>query len=206
LKRARENIRSPWFIKGIWDSVYAILNEPRIRANPRFRLFVVSYSGLFNHDDPACDNWSFGIWGGKQPKLSTKLRRDINMVIDTGRSMYEWLINHIMFNPKVLYIDVNDAFGGHRFCEPTTEGTIQAQNANSWLWDLELPGCLPLSSEEGGKYENSTTLWPFCRKCGDIGSTGEFQRPFHPKRAGHEAIKNYLKSALKEEFAALNKV
>jgi hypothetical protein len=126
------------------------------------------------------------------------------MVIDTGRSMYEWLINHIMFNPKVLYIDVNAAFSGHRFCEPTEEGTIQAQNVNSWLWDLELPGCLPFSSIEDDGYENSTALWPFCRKCGDIGSTGEFQRPFHPKREGHEAIKNYLKSVLKQEFIRLN--
>jgi hypothetical protein len=204
LKHARELISSTWFSESLWDSVYAVLNEPRIRANPRFRLFIVSYTGLFNHDDPACNDWSFGIWGGKQPKLTTRLRRDINHVIDLGRTTYDELINHIMFNPKVRYIDVNSAFGGHRFCEPTEEGTIQAQNVNSYLWDLTWPGCLPLSSEVDDEHENLTTVWPFCRKCGDMGQTGEFQRPFHPKREGHEAIKNFLKDALEQEFIALN--
>jgi hypothetical protein len=203
LKRSQEIILTPSFARGIWNSIYAILNEPRIRANPQFRLFVVSYTGLFNHDDPACDNWSFGIWGGNQPKLTSRLRREINLVIDIGRAMYDRFINHIMFNPKVRYIDVNSAFGGHRFCEPTAEGTVQAQIANSWLWDLAWPGCLPLSTEMEDENSNSTATWPFCRHCGDLGSTGEFQRPFHPKREGHEAIKNFLKDALREEISAI---
>jgi hypothetical protein len=204
LKRSQQNILTPWFVQGIWSSIYAILNEPRIRANPRFRLFVVSYTGLFNHDDSACDDWSFGIWGGKQPKLTTWLRREINLVIDVGRTMYDRLINHIMFNPKVLYIDANSAFGGHRFCEPTAERTVQAQNANSWLWDLAWPNCLPLSTEREDENVNLTTAtWPFCRYCGDLGSTGEFQRPFHPKREGHEAIKNFLKDVLRDEISSM---
>jgi hypothetical protein len=200
LAHTHEIIRSLWFIKGIWDSIYAILNEPRIRRNRRFKLFIVSYSGLFNHDDETCNDWSFGIWGGKQPKLTTRLRREINLVIDEGQVVYDRLINHIMFNPKVRFIDTNSALGGHRFCEPTSEGTIQAQNANSWLWDLEWPGCWPFESNMEYKRANGNNKWPgFCRNCGGIGELGELQRPFHPKRQGHEAIKNFLKEALRQE-------
>jgi hypothetical protein len=202
LEHARENIRSPWFIGGLWNSIYVVLNEPRIRENRRFRLFIVGYAGLFNHDDPRCNDWSFGIWPGKQPKLSTELRHAINEVVDVGRTVYNHLINHIMFNPKVRYIDINSAFAGHRFCEPTPEGTIGAQNANSWIYNLEWSGCWPLSKTEQGP--NITVAWPqFCRKCGGIGDVGDLQRPCHPKSEGHEAIKNVLKEALKKELLLL---
>ncbi|KAF2436779.1 hypothetical protein EJ08DRAFT_2596 [Tothia fuscella] len=203
LRRARQNIRSPWFINGIWNSVYAILDEPRIRKNRRFRLVVVSYAGLFNHDDKRCDDWSFGIWSGKQPKLTTKLRRDINGVIDDGRSMYDRLINYIMFNPKVRFIDVNSALDGHRFCENTTEGSFESQNANSWLWNLEWPGCLPLVPHSDSRPDKFTVQWGLCRKCGAIGQLGELQRPFHPKAEGFAAIEVLLKKELQEEFAGI---
>jgi len=46
----------PWFIDGLWNQVDAILGKLRVYTNPRLRLFVVSYAGLFNHDNPKCND------------------------------------------------------------------------------------------------------------------------------------------------------
>lgn len=201
LQRARRTVTSWTFVKGIRDSINAVLDEPRIKRDTNFRLYILGYAGLFNHDDRACDDWSFGVWPGKQQKLSTVLRKDINLVIDAGRFLYDKLINRVLRNSKVRYIDTNAAFAKHRFCEPTEEGTLAAQAANSWLWSLEWTGCIPLAQQS---VVQQTPLmsesWPeFCRKCGDLGQLGEVQRPFHPKPEGHKAIKDALTAVLKSE-------
>ncbi|KAJ9639012.1 hypothetical protein H2201_005924 [Coniosporium apollinis] len=201
LQRVRRAVTSWSFLKGIQDSINAILSKPRIERDPNFRLYVLGYAGPFNHDDHACDDWSFGVWPGKQQKLSTVLRKDINLVIDAGRFLYDKLINRVLRNPKVSYVDINAAFANHRFCEPTKEGTQAAQAANSWLRSLEWTGCIPLVQQD---VVQDTPLmaasWPeFCHKCGDIGQLGEVQRPFHPKPEGHEAIKDVLEAVLRSE-------
>lgn len=202
LKEARRTVHSPAFLQDLASSIYQILNEPRIRMNMAFRLFIVSYSGLFNHDDHACDDWTFGIWGGKKPKLTTELRRAINEIIDEGRFLYEVFINHILFDPRVQYLDANHVLQGHRFCEPTPEGTFEAQKENAWLYSLEWPACIPWTTISEDGQENATTTWPsFCRNCGGFGGLGDFQRPFHPKREGHKAIKDFLVEVLKREVS-----
>ncbi|EON69146.1 hypothetical protein W97_08332 [Coniosporium apollinis CBS 100218] len=201
LQRARCAVTSWTFVKGIRNSINAVLDESRIKRDTNFRLYVLGYADLFNHDDRACDDWSFGVWPGKQQKLSTVLRKDINLVIDAGRFLYDKLINRVLHNSKVRYIDINAAFAKHRFCEPTEEGTLAAQAANSWLWSLEWTGCIPLAQQSAVQQTPlMSESWPeFCRKCGDLGQLGEVQRPFHPKPEGHKAIKDALTAVLKSE-------
>lgn len=182
LFRGQASIVSPWFMDGLWKSIYVVLNESRIRQNRRFRHFVPSYARLFNHQDSASNEWTLGIRSGKQPKLPKELRHAINAVVDIERAVYNGIINHIMFSPKIRFIDVNSAFAGHRFCEPTPEGTIDAQNANSWIYNLEWPGCVPLSENSNLTAES----WPqIRRKCGGVDDIGEAQRSSgsHQERA-----------------------
>ena len=200
LQRANHTVHSSGFRDGILRSINAILTEPRVAANSDFKLYVLGYAGLFNHDDPACDNWSFSIWPGKEQKLSTQLRREINGIIDTGRALYDHLINSETKSNRVRYLDINDSFNGHRFCERTDEGTQDAQNRRSWLYGLDWPECVPIATKQRRMSEMEAAFrltWPaFCRKCGDWGQLGEVQRPFHPKAAGHMAIKEMLKGIL----------
>ena len=200
LQRADHTVHSLEFRDGILHSINAVMTEPRIAANPSFKLYVLGYAGLFNHDDPACNDWSFSIWPGKEQKLTTQLRREINGIIDTGRALYNHLINGEMKSNRVRFVDINYSFNDHRFCEPTDEGTLEAQNRKSWLYGLDWPDCVPIAAKQRRVSEikaTSTLTWPaFCRRCGDWGQLGEVQRPFHPKAAGHKAIKEMLKDVL----------
>jgi hypothetical protein len=206
LARAHATLHSPGFAKDLVMSINTILAEPRIFRNPNFRLYVLSYSGLFNHDDESCNDWSFGIWPGKRPRLTTELRQAINKVIDDGRVLYDLVINRLMFNPKVRYIDINDAFHGHRFCEPTAAGTYEAQVENSWLYAFAWPDCIPLEAraqilDDGIQVDR----WPsICRQCGGLGELGEIQRILHPNAAGHTAIKAAVKELFQKEHIAKN--
>jgi hypothetical protein len=182
------------------SSVYAILNEPRMFKKPHFQLFVVSYADLFNHDDSACSNMTFGIWGGKQPKLTRELRIAIDSVIDEGRKLYDRYLNHLIIDPRVKFLNADAALEGHRFCEPTPENTLEAMNAKAWLYNLEWPRCVPyaMGADEDG---NATATVPgFCRNCGGFSGLGDFQRPFHPKFEAHKAYKDFLIEVLKREL------
>jgi hypothetical protein len=199
LGEAQKTVHSLDFITGMLSSVYAILNEPRILRNPSFRLFVVSYSDLFNHDDPACTNMTFGIWSGKQPKLTIELRRAIDSVIDEGRNIYDRYLNQLGIDPRVKFLDANAVLNGHRFCEPTPEGTLEKMNEKAWLYNLEWLSCIPYTQhiEEA----NIKTRVPgFCRNCGGFSGLGDFQRPFHPTFEAHKAYKDFLIEVLSREL------
>ncbi|KAK3076199.1 hypothetical protein LTS18_013644, partial [Coniosporium uncinatum] len=71
LSRARQNIHAPWFRDGLLSSIDAIPNEPCIRLDSHFRLYVVGYASLFNHDDEACDELNFTFSPGKEQRLTT---------------------------------------------------------------------------------------------------------------------------------------
>jgi hypothetical protein len=169
-------------------------------VNPDFRLFVVSYSNLFNHEDKACSNMTFGIWGGKQPKLTTQLRQDIDAVIDEGRKLYDLYLNHLLIDPRIKFLDANALLEGHRFCEPTAEGTFEAMNAKAWLYNLEWLSCIPYVEQIEGNKDVRTQIPGFCRNCGGFAGLGDFQRPFHPKFEAHRAYKNFLIETLKQEL------
>jgi len=67
---------------------------------------------------------------------------------------------------------------------------------------MKWPDCIPLVEEvvEVQDVEVDREIWPtLCRKCGDLGQLGEFQRAFHPKREGHVAIELLLKGLLSTE-------
>lgn len=204
LQRSNKKIRDPWFLDGITDAIHAVLNESRIRNDPDFRLYILGYANLFNDQDKACDNQTFGIWSGKTEYLTRALRKEINRITGAGRNLYDRYINHQLRDPRVKFLDIDPAFKGHRFCEPTKEGTQAAQIEKSWLWSLLWPSCIPLAFTDSemeaphqlldvSQDDVHAEAWPsFCRKCGGWVDLGELQRPFHPKWEGHNAIKELL--------------
>ena len=204
LALAHETVKSRRYYNEFSNSIRTILREPRTEQNPNFRLYVLSYSALFNDKDHACDNFTFGVWPGKKPLLTTELRREVNAVLDDAREVYDRLINRVLRDPRVVYINTDEILAGHRFCEPTEGGTFQSQNDNSWLYPPSYPSCIPLLDHEmEGPNDNflddDKTNWPrFCRSCHGPSGIGELRRPFHPRPAGHEAMKNFLKQYWKD--------
>jgi len=75
-----------------WSDIFHRCNSERAahEAGFAFQLYVMGYASLFNHDDEACDEWSFTFWSGKGQKLTTQLRHDINAVVDEGKELYEY--------------------------------------------------------------------------------------------------------------------
>lgn len=213
VQKAKETVASQWFLEGILRSIALILTEPRIRLNPNFKLYVLSYAELFNADDDACDEQSFGVWSGKKPKLTKALRKEMNGIINHGRQLYDLILNSPLFGDTVTYVDINHLFEAHRFCEKTANGTLEQQNEKSWLYNLEWPKCIPITDEEeqdrmkseaaaNGTSEHDEA-WPnFCRKCGAMVDYGEFARPFHPKPIAHEAISHFLINRLSQTLGS----
>lgn len=107
LVRSRGTILSEGFRMSLLEAVDAVMRMEGVWENMGFRLYVLSYAGLFNHDDGACDECSFGVWPRHTPRLTQELRKAVNEVIDEGRRAYEHIINHVLFNPKVRYLDIN---------------------------------------------------------------------------------------------------
>ena len=180
LQEAQRKVHSLDFMTQLLSATYSILNEPRIVRKPHFKLYVVSYSNLFNHEDRACDEITFGLWGGKQPKLTTGLRKAIDNVIEEGRKVYDLYLNHLVFDSRIKFLDANNVLEGHRFCEPTQNGTIEQMYEKSWLYHLDWPQCIPLMEAQMASDELHTEFPGFCRNCGGFSGTGDFQRPFHP--------------------------
>jgi hypothetical protein len=59
------------FSAGHKQTIAKIMDNPRIKNNPNFRLYVLSYAYFFNSVAEAdkCNDWSFGYWTHK-PKLT----------------------------------------------------------------------------------------------------------------------------------------
>jgi hypothetical protein len=202
IRRAQRTVHSIDFVTGLLSSVFAILNEPRILSRPDFKLYVVSYSNLFNHEDDACSNMTFGLWSGKQPKLTRELRRAIDSVIEDGRKLYDRYLNHLLIDRRVSFIDANAVLHDHRFCEPTHNGTLPEMLAQAWLYSLEWPQCIPyIQQEQGGsRWDFETETVGFCRNCGGFAGLGDILRAFHPKAKAHAAYKDLLLQILADEI------
>lgn len=201
LEDARRTVHSLGFMTDLLASTYAILNEPRILAKPHFKLYVVSYSNLFNHDDDACNEWTMGLWGEKKPKLTTELRKAIDSVIEDGRKLYDLYLNHLIFDPRVRFLDANHVLEGHRFCEPTQDGTIEQMYEKAWLYHLDWPQCIPLMEQIEDSDDVYADFPGFCRNCGGFAGVGDFQRPFHPRAEGHKAYKSFLIKVMQADMS-----
>ena len=171
--------------------------------NDDFRVFVTGYAQFFNEDDPACDNYSFRPVGG--PKITTALRQAMNTLVKTLNQRYKDLIA-AENDPKVVFVPIDDGFQGHRFCEPA--GSYRDQRINSWFWDLAVfdnyvpnmvqpslcdpdtdPNC-PDVAAGNPKYGGPVNV------DGSVGGSPSLTRIFHPKRPGHTAMEQALKSSI----------
>lgn len=97
-----------------------ILDKIRWEKKPWLSITVTGYARFFNELTDGCDDMSFGMWWNG-PRLTKKLRSDMNALVLTVNAKLRKTINAInsdFTRDKVIFVDFDDAFEGHRFCEP----------------------------------------------------------------------------------------
>ncbi|KAI1269957.1 SGNH hydrolase [Xylariaceae sp. FL1019] len=194
------------------------LNHPAVRDNKDFKLYILSYVKFFNLGANYCDDISFGAFawvpGGNAPKVSNRLRTDMNDGVDRVNKILARIANDVN-DPRVKYLDISPAFEGHRFCENHHKYLGQWREPDVWLWNFNPPIMDPPADPSfmdswlsQGKLPDGTVLsLPNGTDVGvemqggadTDGGTGSgrpqptwSQRPFHPKPGRTEVIGNIV--------------
>lgn len=135
LRKSSEQIASPLFDQRLRLLIMEVLDKVKWERKPSFTIFVTGYAQFFNAETKDCDKHSLGVWW-RGPKLKRKLRRQMNnMVKDVNRKIQESIdvINAGFAEPRVFFVDYNDAFDGHRFCEPNVTEPDYKRN-DTWFF------------------------------------------------------------------------
>lgn len=120
-----------------------VLDRVRWERRPGFTLTVTGYARFFDDTTPDCDHMSLAVWTGGGvggagllggPRLSRDLRARLNALVLAANARLAAAVRaaNARFrdddddddggkdrrHPRVLFVDYDDAFRGHRFCEP----------------------------------------------------------------------------------------
>jgi hypothetical protein len=115
--------------------IMELLDKVRWEKKPYFLITVTGYARFFNDRTDECDDMSLGVWW-RGPKLKKEVRARMNaMVQDVNRKIANTVavINARFTSPKVLFVDYDMAFEGHRFCEPNVTEPDYKRN-ETWFF------------------------------------------------------------------------
>ncbi|UKZ68895.1 uncharacterized protein TrAtP1_009913 [Trichoderma atroviride] len=135
LQRASEQMAGTQFENRLRLVIMEILDRVRWEKRPWFTITVTGYARFFNADTDECDDYSLGMWW-RGPKLKRELRQRMNaMVLAVNAKIRKSVdaINAAFAEPRVLFVDYDDAFEGHRFCEPNVVEPDYARN-ETWFF------------------------------------------------------------------------
>ncbi|EEH46873.2 uncharacterized protein PADG_02971 [Paracoccidioides brasiliensis Pb18] len=104
-------------------------------AGPHFRILALGYSPFF--DDALtdeCNNMSFGYWKMWRPKLTVRLRRQLNDVsLHLNKRIVE-IINE-RGDDRIVWVDWAPQFKNHLFCQPGK--STPTDGDNTWFFDVD---------------------------------------------------------------------
>lgn len=122
LAAADAAVESDLFDQRLETILREILDKVIWERRPGFSITVTGYARFFNDETAACDDMSLGVWWGG-PKLTREIRSKMNaLVAATNEKLRRTVaLVNVRFTggrPKVLFVDYDPVFAGHRFCEP----------------------------------------------------------------------------------------
>jgi hypothetical protein len=163
-------------------------------ASDGFYVYLTGYAHYWDtHYTDWCDNYSFGIYPWDQPKLTKKLRHAMNDFTSKFNTVYENIANTYPPPPHMNldYVDISPGFDDHRFCEGDKSSDQFGPNDDTvWFWNR--PTILPTNNADKGQILNIQSGGG-----GNDPKNGNLMRPFHPKSAGHGAIKDQILKKLR---------
>lgn len=92
-------------------------------TNEGFKLYLTGYAQFFNPTTTQCNNVSFNFWEEKpenQANLTTDLRNSMNGLTDSMNDQLSKAVDRANAGDQrkpVVFVNYNDAFGGHRYCD-----------------------------------------------------------------------------------------
>ncbi|KAL7626963.1 hypothetical protein AAE478_003738 [Parahypoxylon ruwenzoriense] len=119
LENTRAEIESDEFENRLEIVIMEILDKVRWEKKPWFFITVTGYARFFNDLTDDCDEMSLGIWWDG-PKLKKDLRAKMNaMVLTVNAKIRKTVdtINSQFTRNKLVFVDYDEQFDGHRFCE-----------------------------------------------------------------------------------------
>ncbi|KAI5928539.1 SGNH hydrolase-type esterase domain-containing protein [Camillea tinctor] len=119
LENSRFQIESEEFENRLQIIILELLDKVHWEKKPGFSITVTGYARFFNEVTDACDEMSFGVWWGG-PKLTKELRLNMNALVLAVNAKIRKTINYVnsrFTQNKVLFVDYDMEFDGHRFCE-----------------------------------------------------------------------------------------
>jgi len=138
-------IRAPDFELRLMLVLREVLDKVRWEVHPEFTITVTGYAQFFDAETEECDDVSLGVWWGgagvvRGPKLTKKLRRRVNELVkgvnEKVRRVVEGVNGAFAGMERVVFVDFDSAFEGHRFCE---KGVQEPDYGREETWFF-LPG------------------------------------------------------------------
>ena len=209
------------------NTINDILDDPNVKSNPDFLLYLTGYALFFGTDhDPWCNKEAWNIpsfVNTPTPYLSAQLRTAFNDRVTKVNNLYKSVIQD-NFPNQARFVDLDPGFEGHRFCEPGASHSDQFNRdthfENVYLWNLNYPplGAIQvtnttapnpdeqngtLTSEEAQQLfgTNGVTAWSGSGSGGEANTpeNGWRLRPFHPRYTGYTSIQNAILVQLKAD-------
>ncbi|KAK3692659.1 SGNH hydrolase-type esterase domain-containing protein [Podospora appendiculata] len=148
LAAADDLLRDPGFEQRLSLILLEILDRARWWEKPGFSVAVTGYARFFAAETDACDSASMSVWRGG-PVLSKDIRRRMNALVDAVnrklRAGVEGANQRFAGEkPRVVFVDFDDAFEGHRFCE---EGVSEPDYEREDTWFF-LPGARDVPADD----------------------------------------------------------
>ena len=182
LQRSRELIESRGFASG-----YAKMAKLGLQSlKPGARFLVTGYATFFNEETAACDGATFSITNPEQ-FLTRQLRRELNHVVE----MLNRVIRSAVEASGAEYVDINEIFEGHRFCE---EGVSEPNDSRTEAWFFNLDYH---SKNVAETFHHGHPQEILSAGLGDwfVGGT----KVFHPTKEGHGGIRDAIVKHLSNE-------
>ncbi|KAK1640255.1 SGNH hydrolase-type esterase domain-containing protein [Colletotrichum phormii] len=120
LQYVTDQIESSDFSQRLEMVIMEILDTVQWEKRPWFIITVTGYARFFSVETDECDNCTLGVWW-QGPKLKKDVRQRMNdMVVAVNEKLRSSIeaVNSRFTTPKVLFVDYDAEFEGHRFCEP----------------------------------------------------------------------------------------
>lgn len=130
-------IRSDVFEQRLEVILQQVLDKVSWEKRPRFTITVTGYARFFREDTPECENMSLSVWWGG-PRLTQDIRHSLNRLVDATNAKLRKTVDVVNSRfrgprPRVLFVNYDDLFDGHRFCEP---GVVEPayDRTDSWFF------------------------------------------------------------------------
>lgn len=179
LVKARMLIESPILL----HSLASVISGAVERLKPGALLLVTGYARFFNEETDFCDHATFSRIKSTD-YLTKRKRRILNQLV----SLLNEVIRATAEVHGAVYVDIDLAFEGHRFCE---DGVEEPDVRRSDTWFFNIP-----SSTEGQTLEEMLLLAqgdhpqefdPDTRRMPEFPNIRKW-RVFHPTSLGHRGI------------------